>query len=133
MAYKKYLDQGGVSHLWNKVKAYLDNRFGTGTISVDETSYFGIDYGSRLSMRATSLSVQLNNSIVGHFISGPSVSINFSTNSHIEITNQCQVKICVLIISSTIQRDVIDVGMKANLRVTSFSPYILISVPWANL
>ena len=31
MAESKYLDQGGVSHLWDKVKAYLDNRFGTGT------------------------------------------------------------------------------------------------------
>lgn len=27
----KYLDKGGVSHFWDKVKSYLDNRFGTGT------------------------------------------------------------------------------------------------------
>lgn len=84
-------------------------------------------------MRGSSFSVQVNNSIIGHFISGPSVSINFSTNSAIEITNQCQVKICVLLISSTIQRDVINVGMIANLQVTPFTPYILISVPWAGL
>lgn len=33
MASKKFLDQGGVSHLWSKIKQYLDNRFGIGTIS----------------------------------------------------------------------------------------------------
>lgn len=31
MAEKKFLDQGGVSHLWSKIKGYLDDRFGTGT------------------------------------------------------------------------------------------------------
>lgn len=84
-------------------------------------------------MRGSSLSVQVNNSIIGHFISGPSVNINFSTNSFIEVTNQCQVKVCVLIISSTIQRSIIDVGMIVDLQITPFTPYILISVPWANM
>lgn len=41
MAEKKFLDQGGLTHLWDKVKAYLDNRFGTGTYSNSGTLTIG--------------------------------------------------------------------------------------------
>lgn len=51
MAESKYLDQGGVSHLWDKVKAYLDNRFGTGTYS--NVGSFDIYAGSMVSFSKT--------------------------------------------------------------------------------
>ena len=116
MAESKYLDQGGVSHLWDKVKAYLDDRFGTGTNFVDETSYFNIDYDSFLSLRGTSLSCQLNNDTNGYFIDEPSIRIGFTSSSSINVRNDCQVKLCVVIISANnITRKVINVGSSYNI------------------
>lgn len=134
MAESKYLDQGGVSHLWDKVKAYLDNRFGTGTILVDDTSYLSLDFDSRLTLRGTVLSAQLTNDTTGIFVSEPMVSINFTASSSIQIRNDCQVKLCVVVISSGVsRRNVINVGSSVNIAVTSLSPYIMIAVPWYSL
>lgn len=85
MADKKYLDGGGLTHFWDKVKAYLDNRFGTGTY--DNKGYFKINASSidmnSASIDSNSSSLSLKNSTLKADTANLSIydhnSLNFST------------------------------------------------------